>query len=140
MNNLSTHIILVAIMLVTVIINLAIMNAYRKNSLKIYKQITTSDKISQDNILSVEKTGKKTQEKFYNLEKMTSELIERIEKTMKNDEDYQLYLIKKYKREYNNNKMAKFNECKQHMSKISINQMNDGKINLDLTKENTKEL
>ena len=99
MNDLITHIILVCIMSVFFIVNLLIINSYRKNSIKIYKEITKSDQISKDQLMTIEKTGKKTQEKFYNLEKKADELITKIDRTIQRDEEYQKYLVKRYKGE-----------------------------------------
>ena len=99
MNDLKTHIILVCIMSVFFIVNLLIINSYRKNSIKIYKEITKSDQISKDQLMTIEKTGKKTQEKFYNLEKKADELIIKIDRTIQRDEEYQKYLVKRYKGE-----------------------------------------
>lgn len=99
MNDLITHIILVCIMSVFFIVNLLIINSYRKNSIKIYKEITKSDQISKDQLMTIEKTGKKTQEKFYNLEKKADELIIKIDRTIQRDEEYQKYLVKRYKGE-----------------------------------------
>ena len=99
MNDLKTHIILVCIMSVFFIVNLLIINSYRKNSIKIYKEITKSDQISKDQLMTIEKTGKKTQEKFYNLEKKADELITKIDRTIQRDEEYQKYLVKRYKGE-----------------------------------------
>lgn len=81
------------------IVNLLIINSYRKNSIKIYKEITKSDQISKDQLMTIEKTGKKTQEKFYNLEKKADELIIKIDRTIQRDEEYQKYLVKRYKGE-----------------------------------------
>ena len=81
------------------IVNLLIINSYRKNSIKIYKEITKSDQISKDQLMTIEKTGKKTQEKFYNLEKKADELITKIDRTIQRDEEYQKYLVKRYKGE-----------------------------------------
>lgn len=99
MNDLKTHIILVCIMSVFFMVNLLIINSYRKNSIKIYKEITKSDQISKDQLMTIEKTGKKTQEKFYNLEKKADELITKIDRTIQRDEEYQKYLVKRYKGE-----------------------------------------
>lgn len=99
MNDLITHIILVCIMSVFFMVNLLIINSYRKNSIKIYKEITKSDQISKDQLMTIEKTGKKTQEKFYNLEKKADELITKIDRTIQRDEEYQKYLVKRYKGE-----------------------------------------
>jgi peptidoglycan hydrolase CwlO-like protein len=83
-NDLITHIVLVGIMLISLIITLLIINSYRKNSIKIYNKITRSDEISQDQLMTVEKMGKKLQEKFYSLDKQVDELLEKIEKFKEN--------------------------------------------------------
>lgn len=84
MNDLITHIILVGIMIISLTITLIIINSYRKNSIKIYKHITKSDEISQDQLITVEEMGKKLQEKFYSLNKQFDELIKKIEKAKEN--------------------------------------------------------
>lgn len=114
MSNLSTHIILVAIMLITIIINLILINSYRKNSIKVYKKITKSEQLSQDNLVNVDQTGKRIQEKFYNLEKLTNELINKIENTMKNDEEYKRFLLKN---RFNNSELKKYGEFQNEITK-----------------------
>jgi 3-hydroxyacyl-CoA dehydrogenase len=76
------------------------MKKYRKNVIKVYNHITKTDKMSKDQLLEVEKVGSRTQEKFYNLEKLTTELIQKINNEMNNNEEYQLYLLNKYNNDY----------------------------------------
>lgn len=100
MNNfIIIHIILVCIMLIALIGIFFLFRSYRKNSIAIYRKITKSDEISKDQMMTVEKTGSRTQEKFYNLEKKTLELVEIIDNAIERDTQYKKYLIEKHREE-----------------------------------------
>lgn len=92
--------IIILIQILSWLSNYISMKKYRKNVIKIYNLITKNDQISKCQLSEVEKVGSRTQEKFYNLEKLTTELIQKINNEMSNNEEYQLYLLNKYNNDY----------------------------------------